>query len=76
VFHLGTGDSTALVCVDAHDSPVANRLQRFLTHADLKKVLASLLGSVEYDQKKGSGPGPSSMPLQCMQAIAETFIGL
>ena len=76
VFHLITGDSTALVCVGAHESPVAHRLRRSLNHADLKKVLASLLGSVEYDQKKGSGPGPIVMPLQCMQTLAETFIGL
>ena len=76
VFHLITGDSTALVCVDAHESPLAHRLRRSLNHADLKKVLASLLGSVGYDQKKGSGPGPISMPLQCMQAIVETLIWL
>jgi hypothetical protein len=75
VFHLITGDSTALVCVDAHESPVVHRLRRSLNHADLKKVLASLLGSVEYDQKKGSGPGPISMPLQCLQALAETSFG-
>lgn len=76
VFHLITGDSVALVCVDADASPVAHRLRRSLNHADLKKVFASLLGSVEYDQKKGSGAGPIAMPLQCMQALAETFIGL
>lgn len=51
VFHLITGDSTALVCVEAHESPLAHRLRRSLNHADLKKVLASLLGSVEYDKK-------------------------
>jgi len=76
VFHLITGDSTALVCVDAHASPVAHRLRRSLNHVDLKKVFASLLDSLEYDQKRGSGPGPISMPLKCMQALAETFIGL
>lgn len=76
VFHLITGESVALVCVDADASPVAHRLRRSLNHADLKKVFASLLGSVEYDQKKGSGPGSIALPLQCMQALAETFIGL
>jgi hypothetical protein len=76
VFHLITGDSTALVCVDAHASPVAHRLRRSLNHADLKKVFASLLGSVEFDQKKSSRPSPISMPLQRLQALAETYIGL
>ena len=76
VFHLITGDSTGLVCVGADASPVAHRLRRSLNHAGLKKVFASLIGSVEYDQKKGSGPGPIAMPLQCMQSLAETFIGL
>lgn len=71
-----TGDSNALVCVEAHHSPVAHRLRRFLNNADLRKVLASLLGSVEYDKKMGSGPGLISMPLQCLQALAETFIWL
>ena len=61
VFHLITGDSTALVCVDAHESPVAHRLRRSLNHADIKKVLATLLGLVEHDQRNGSGPGPASI---------------
>lgn len=76
VFHLITVDSTALVCVDAHEPPVVQRLRRSLNHAHLKKVLAFLLGSVEYDQKKGSGPWPIPMPLKCMQVLAETFIWL
>jgi hypothetical protein len=61
VFHLITGDSTALVYVDAHASRVAHRLRRSLNHADLKKVFASLLGSVEFDHKKSSGLGLISM---------------
>ena len=76
LFHLITGETVALVCVGADASLVAHRLRRSLNHSDLKKVLASLLGSVDYDQKKGSGPGQIAMPLQCMQALAETFIGL
>ena len=75
VFHLITGDSVALVCIDADESSVAHRLRRSLNHTDLKKVLASLIGSVEYGQKR-SVPSPIAMPLQCMQALAETFIGL
>lgn len=75
VFHLITGDSVASVCIDADESPVAHRLRRSLNHADLKKVLASLIGSVEYGQMR-SGTSPIAMPLQCMQALAETFIGL
>lgn len=75
VFHLITGESVGLVCVDADDSPVAHRLRRSLNHADIKKIFASLLGSVEYDQKR-SGSSPIAMPLQCMQALAETFIWL
>ena len=55
---------------------MAYRLRRSLNHADLKKVLASLLGLVEFDQKKSSAPSPISMPLQCMQALAEIFIWL
>ena len=75
VFHLITGDCVALVCIDADESPVAHRLRRSLNHSDLKKVLASLIGSVEYGRKQG-GLSPIALPLQCMQALAETFIGL
>ena len=75
VFHLITGEYVALVCIDADESPVAQRLRRSLNHSDLKKVLASLIGSVEYGRKQG-GLSPIALPLQCMQALAETFIGL
>jgi len=75
VFHLITGDCVALVYIDADGSPVAHRLRRSLNHSDLKKVLASLIGSVEYGRKQ-SGLSPIAIPLQCMQALAETFIGL
>jgi hypothetical protein len=75
VFHLITGDSVALVCVDACGSSVAHRLRRALNHIDVKKVLASLIGSVEYGQKTSS-PSPIAMPLQCLQSLAETFISL
>ena len=69
VFHLITGDSTALVCVDAHESLVANRLRRSLNHADLKKVLASLLGSVEYDQKKAAAPAQFPCPCSACRPL-------
>ena len=64
-----------MVYTDADGSPVAHRLRRSLNHSDLKKVLASLIGSVEYGRKQ-SGLSPIVIPLQCMQALAETFIGL
>lgn len=65
--------AAALLLRQQADDP---SLDDTLRQACLRRSISTAYYAVEYDQKKGSGPGLIAMPLQCMQALAETFIGL